>query len=367
MTVGFFSPMPPARTGVAAYASTLFNELRKIGDVTLGDIKADVRLYHLGNNHLHGEIYARALAGPGVIVLHDAVLHHFFLGSLSESVYLDEFVYNYGSWSAGLAGRLWRNRARSAVDPLYFQYPMLRRIVERSRAVIVHNPAAARLVRRHVPSARVFEIPHLFEPPAPPAGFDVIRLRAQLGATPSDTIYGIFGHLRESKRLMAVLDAFARLRRARERVLLLVAGDFASSDLARAAAPLLASQDGILRIDYAPETAFWLYAHAVDACINLRYPTAAETSGIAIRMMGIAKPVLLTAGEESEAFPADGVLRIDTGPAERDMLAEYMLWLARFPRDAQAIGAAARRHIAEHHAPAQVAARYWRVLEDSRA
>ena len=366
MTAGFFSPMPPARTGVAAYSSALFKELREFGPVALDDASAEVRLYHLGNNRLHRDIYRQALAHPGVVVLHDAVLQHFFLGSLSESAYVEEFVYNYGSWNTSLAERLWRSRARSAADPLYFQYPMLRRVVERSRAIIVHNPGAARIVREHVPSARVVEIPHLFETPSQPAPFDIIRLRAQLGASPSDCLYGIFGHLRESKRLITVLDAFTRLQRAGERVLLLVAGDFASSDLARAAAPLLASA-GIRRIGYTPETAFWMYAHAIDACINLRYPTAAETSGIAIRMMGIGKPVLLTAGAESANLPENAAIRIDSGPAEKDMLSEYMLWLARFPRDAQAIGAAAWRHIAEYHAPSRVAATYWRVLEESRA
>jgi hypothetical protein len=44
----------------------------------------------------------------------------------------------------------------------------------------------------------------------------------------------------------------------------------------------------------------------VDACINLRYPAAGETSGIAIRLMGIGKPVLLTDGEVL-AFPEGAV------------------------------------------------------------
>jgi glycosyltransferase involved in cell wall biosynthesis len=366
MTAGFFSPMPPARTGVADYSRALFEELCKIGPVKLGDTGAAARLYHLGNNQLHREIYREALAHPGVIVLHDAVLNHFFLGGLSEPAYIEEFVYNYGRWNAGLAGRLWSNRARSASDPLYFKYPMLRRIVERSLAVIVHNPAAARVVRQHVPAARVFEIPHLFATPTEPAGYEIVRLRDRLGAAPSDCLFAIFGHLRESKRLLSVIDAFNRLRRTGIRPLLLVAGDFASSDLARAAAPLVSSA-GIRRTGYLPEHAFWLHAHAVDACINLRYPTAAETSGIAIRLMGIGKPVVLTAGEEISGLPGAAVVRIDPGPAERDMLFEYMSWLARFPGDARAVGAAARAHIAEHHHPSRVAARYWRVLEDSVA
>src|SRR5262249_14011780 len=145
--------MPPEKTGVADYSAALLDGMRKLGPI--GE-DGDIALYHLGNNHLHREIYARALERPGAVVLHDAVLNHFFLGALDEAAYIDEFIVNYGEWTRGLASELWRNRARSAADPRYFEYPMLKRVAERSRAVIVHNPAAACAVQRHVPNARIF-------------------------------------------------------------------------------------------------------------------------------------------------------------------------------------------------------------------
>ncbi len=87
MTVGFFSPLPPARSGVADYSAELLRALEidePLGAVKVNARDADVPLYHLGNNPLHGEIYRHALETPGVTVLHDAVLHHFFLGSENE-------------------------------------------------------------------------------------------------------------------------------------------------------------------------------------------------------------------------------------------------------------------------------------------
>ncbi|MBZ5610435.1 MAG: glycosyltransferase [Acidobacteriia bacterium] len=361
MTVGFFSPLPPARTGVADYSAALLRALAALGPVKVNDRHADVCLYHLGNNRLHREIYQRALDTPGVVVLHDAVLHHFLLGELSEPEYVAEFVYNYGAWNEDLARDLWRRRARSATDPQYFSYPMLKRVAERSRAVVVHNPAAARMVLEHAPGAVVHEIPHLFEPPEFPAPAEVIRLRHELGLAPRIFLFAVFGHLRESKRLLSVLRAYERVRRESE-MALLVAGDFVSSDLARAAEPLLLPDRGILRTAYQPERDFWRYALATDACINLRYPAAGETSGISIRLMGAAKPVLVSAGLETSGFPQSACLRVDTGVGEEDLLAEYMLWLARFPSDAQAIGQRAAAHIGEFHAPARVAALYWRAL-----
>jgi len=92
VTAGFFSPLPPQPTGIADYSATLLAELRRHGTVEVAPSRCDVALYHLGNNGLHAGIYQRALAEPGVIVLHDAVLNHFLLGQLTASAYDDEFV-----------------------------------------------------------------------------------------------------------------------------------------------------------------------------------------------------------------------------------------------------------------------------------
>jgi glycosyltransferase involved in cell wall biosynthesis len=362
LKVGFFSPLPPARTGVADYSAALLRALEPLDQVAVNDRDANIALYHIGNNQLHRDIYQRALEVPGVVVLHDAVLQHFFLGSLSESDYVAEFVFNYGAWSEDLARDLWIHRARSAAGPQYFRYPMLRRIAERSLAVIVHNPRAADMVREHAPAAAIHEIPHLWEPRPSPADFDVIRLRAELGLLPHTFLFGVFGHLRESKRVPTVLRAFERARNAAD-VALLIAGDFVSPDLARSLEPVLGTA-GFLRIGYTKERDFWRYAAAVDACINLRYPAAGETSGIAIRLMGIGKPVIMTAACETSRFPDATCLRVDPGVAEEEMLAEYMVWLARFPEDARAIGRRASAHIREFHAVERVAHQYWQALQD---
>ncbi|MFN3323968.1 MAG: glycosyltransferase family 4 protein [Bryobacteraceae bacterium] len=363
MKVGYYSPLPPERTGVADYSAALLAELRKLGEVEVGGDR-DVSLYHIGNNGLHREIYRRAIERPGIAVLHDAVLQHFFLGSLDAGQYEEEFVYNYGEWHRDLARDLWSGRARSAADPRYFAYPMLRRIAECSRAVIVHNPGAAAIVARHAPRARVVEIPHLFQTPGPLHGSEPILLRSGWGLPARAFVFGVFGHLRESKRLTTVLRAFTRVKGSGAPVALLIAGEFASSDLARALEPML-RQPGILRAGYTPDPEFWRLAHAVDACINLRYPPAGETSGIAIRMMGIGKPVVVTDGPEVSRYPEAACVRVESGACETEMLAAAMEWLARHPEDAREIGIRARAHILEHHRADVVARRYRAAVESA--
>ena len=365
MKVAYYAPLPPARTGVADYAAALLAALRRHGTVEPNAREAGIALYHLGNNQLHRAIYRRALAEAGVVVLHDAVLHHFFLGALDRAAYVDEFVYNYGAWHRTLAEDLWRGRASSGFDRRYFDYPMLKRIAERSRAVVVHNPAAARMVREHAPGAAVVEIPHLFAPPELPSGWEAIRMRQSLGVPAHEFLFGVFGYLRESKRLFAVLRAFHRLRQARPHACtnarLLVAGPFVSSDLERAAGPLLTAP-GIVRLPYLAERDFWRAALAVDACINLRYPAAGETSGIAIRLMGVAKPVLLTGGEENSRYPPAACLRIEPGLAEEDSLWHNMFLLTSMRECAGEIGLRASGHIVERHQAVRIAGQYWDTL-----
>ncbi len=361
MIVGFHSPLPPAPTGVADYAAALLEALRALGELKVNEPGGDVCLYHLGNNQLHAGIYRQALRRPGVVVLHDAVLHHFFLGSLGREAYIEEFVWNYGAWSRGLAAELWDERRRSAYDDRYFRYAMVRRVAEASRAVVVHNPGAARIVAAHAPGARVVEIPHLFRAPAPVAEAEAVRWRGRHGIAPRTFLFGVFGHLRESKRLLPAMRAVGRVREAGVDAALLVSGEFASPDLARAAEPLLAAP-GVVRTGFLPEREFWTAAMAVDACVNLRAPAAGETSGIGIRLMGIGKPVLVTAGEETARFPETACVRVESGVAEERMLAHYMMCLALTRGAARDIGSRAAAHIAAHHAPAEVARRYWEVL-----
>jgi glycosyltransferase involved in cell wall biosynthesis len=363
MTAGSFAPLPPAASGVADYAAHLLNGLRAHGRVEVDDAQADIALYHIGNNPLHRAIYKRAVDRPGVAVLHDAVLQHFFLSSLDEAGYVGEFVHNYGEWMTDFAGELWAGRARSGADPRYFEYPMLKRIAQRSRAVIVHNAAAARAVRRHAPEARVEEIPHLFVPPAHmPSESETGQLRAELGLGPKTLLAGVFGHQRETKRLHAVMRALDRASRAGADVRLLVAGAFVSTNLERALGPMLADPC-VMRVGYLPEHDFWRYAAAVDVCVNLRFPTAGETSGIAIRLMGIGKPVIFTAGEELARIPQNAALRVEMGALEEEMLAGYLVWLAQDREAASEIGRRAAAHIAHEHSLDDVAGRYWRVLK----
>jgi glycosyltransferase involved in cell wall biosynthesis len=360
MTVGYHAPAPGSHSGVADYAETLRTALKRLGRVESGAREADIHLYHLGNNRLHEDVYARALATPGVVVLHDAVLHHFLLSSLSREEYVSEWVYNYGEWRRDLGEELWRERARASVDPRYFQFPMLRRVIEQSIGVIVHNPGASRIAREQG-AKQVKIVPHFFQASESPDAAEIERFRQRLGIGQDVRLFGLFGYLREPKRVLPCIRAFRRLHAVRPETALLLAGEVVSGDLERVLKnePNWAS---IYRLGHLSESDFRIAGAAVDCCLNLRYPGVGETSGIAIRLMGLGKPVIVTDNAENSDFPPATVLRVSAGVAEAEELFDHVLLVTEFPGIAREIGSEARLHIQKCHALEAVARQYWEAL-----
>jgi hypothetical protein len=254
-----------------------------------------------------------------------------------------------------LAESLWQGRSRSAADPQYFQYAMVKRIAERSRAVIVHNPAAAAIVRQHHAAANVIEIPHLLIPHRSPHAAEAERLRASFGP---GLHFGIFGHLRESKRVLPILRLFARLPECT----LLLAGAMASSDLRRACAPYLSAAN-VHRIGFLSPEAYWRAAMAVDACINLRYPAAGETSGVTLGMMGVGTPVLMSDSFENSHYPEGTCLKTSPGVAETPEVEAFARWALHRRATLREIGIEGQAHVRRYHDPETAADLYVRTLD----
>jgi glycosyltransferase involved in cell wall biosynthesis len=365
MTLGYFAPLPPSPSGVADYAATMLEAFSARGAVRV-NAPGDLSLYHIGNNRLHAAIYQRALREPGVVLLHDALLHHLLLGLLEEDAYLAEFTANYGPWTLDLARHLWNGRAQAMSNPLYFRYPLLRSLSRASLGMVVHSAAAASAVRAHCPDAAILEIPHLnLEDPArsPSAAERESFRRDHLGVARGEFLLGVYGHLRETKRLASILAALDAIRALGVPAKLLIAGAFASDDYGRALGPVLRTHAAVILRGPSSADAFRLLLTAADVCVNLRYPSAGESSGIAVRAMALGVPLIVSEGMEADAGPPGTVVPVQTGPAEVPALVETLEWLAQDPRARAAIAGRAQAHCLETRDPARVCARLREWIE----
>ena len=270
----------------------------------------DVAIYQLGNNPHHEFVYAEAMRNPGVAVLHDLVLHHLIvemtLARGDVEGYVTALRANHGD-----AGAAWaRGRAAGLHSEMgNFLLPASVQVVHRSRSVIVHNGWAADRLRSFGVTTPVHVVPHPYEPDR--TLHDRAAIRAELGFAPTDRVFGLFGFLTSAKRAEVVIEAFREARRTNAGVRLLVVGEPAPnielSSLAGA---------GVTITGYVNDEDFGRYYAATDRLVNLRYPSAGESSGTLIRAFAAGKPVAVSDYAQFAEFPDDVVVKIPFGASE---------------------------------------------------
>jgi glycosyltransferase involved in cell wall biosynthesis len=366
MRVAYFSPMPPERSGIADYSALLLPELRRRLDVAVVRRgrkrplrEADLALYHVGNNpDVHGWIVDALRRRPGVVVLHDFVLHHLVagltVGRRDGHGYLDAM-----EREGGVVGRLLGHAVLDKrIPPLWESRPdefhLAGEVLELATALIVHSDYVRDRARAAGYGGRVFVVPH----PAWPVP------EHEVEAVEGTPLIGAFGNLNATKRVPQLLEAFARLRRTHpDARLLLVGAASPGFDLERRLQRLGLDATGLTRVDYVEEGRLWRLMDACDAVVSLRSPTMGETSGTAIRALSLGKPLVVSDVGWFGELPDDVALKIAVDEQEGATLAAALQALADSPDVRAAMGAAARDLAVRRHAVDRVADLYAAALE----
>jgi len=362
MRLAYFTPLPPSKSGIADYNSELLPYLAKGAEISVFVEEADelrenrdradfsihgasdfedlrrhrpfdLCVYHLGNNPHHEYIYELATRTPGLLVLHEHCVHHLIawktLGRKDEGAYWNEMFYSYGR----RGGRLADMRA-GAIGSDYQQFltPLNRRVVEGSLGVVVHNAYAASQLELAPDGVPVEIIPHHLSPKAYELdGMDKIECRRGLGIPDDAWVIGSFGFVTESKRLPTALAAFKELLRVVPNAMFLVVGE---DHRKWSVAPLI-EEMGLQKCarltGYTTERDFFRYLKAVDVAVNLRYPTAGETSGTLIRALGAGLPLVVTDFGQFAELPDDVCLKVSGAENEERELYLALRALARRP------------------------------------
>jgi glycosyltransferase involved in cell wall biosynthesis len=391
MKIAYFSPLPPRRTGIADYSRDLLPALVRHAEVDLwidspvdgGELprcamfnyveqpalrhelgKYDAAVYHMGNSEAHANIYRMLLAHPGVVVLHDVVLHHFFadhcLNELrSPAAYIEEMAYNYGRRGEELARSVMRDR-RPIWEQEPARYPLNKRVLDHARGVIVHSDFAAGLVREshpHLPLAKV-DLPVTIGELSP----DRKDLRARYGIPAGRVIIASLGFGSAAKRIELILRAVARLKH--KDVLYLMIGEVGENFRRRLRA---AGLEDIARITgYVDWQTFNDYCNLIDVGIDLRYPTMGESSASVCRVLGAGKPCVVSNLGWFAELPADCVVKVNPA-ADEDELARCLDDLIAGDSLRRRMGDNARQYIRERHCAERAARAYVGFLDEVRS
>lgn len=367
--VGWVSPLPPLRSGIADYSAELVPALASRLRLTLfapsppetplfpslpvyplealpdWAVHLDGLLYHLGNNPYHTDIYRLALRLPGIVVLHDYILHHLVARCTFAAGDMAGYLYHL-AYACGRAGVAMAVRRSNGIfsEREQFLEPLYSLLLDRSLGVIVHSRWAAEQLRRDHPHLPVAIIPHHLSPyPLP----DREEARRRLGLTPDEVMVASFGFMTPEKRVERFLWACARLRRDFPRTRCFLVGEPSPAlDL-----PRLLTQLGLTDVvvtGYVDMEEFYRHIAACDIAVSLRYPSAGETSGALVRLLGSGKAVILPNMQQFAEWPDEVCLKVDPGPLAGPMLLYYLRRLVADEELRYRLGESARRYVAEH-------------------
>ena len=382
-----FTPLPPERNGIADYAAFLLGALAEhydcgaacedwLADAPPGVAVVDPALAHrraagggrvlhqLGNNPGHGFVLRAVRHAPGVSTLHDPGLLHLRQTTGAPRGALLAGLRDAPPAFARYARQVAAEDRWSRGDHLLFD--MAGEVLARSRAVAVHSRFARNRLRAlhgEEATGHVEVIPHLLPPLAVPSRGEA---RARLGIPPDAFLVCTAGFATAAKRLDWLIAAMDLAAGRGAAFLWIHAGAERSEEFPLAAAiaerPALRNRARIT--GYLSEGALTDHVAAADALVNLRFPSAGESSGSLARGFAAGAGCVVSDTGAYAELPRNAVLHVPLAGAV-PALAEALAALAADPARAAAIGEEGRRFAAAEMALPAVALRYRALIEAS--
>lgn len=377
MRLNWFSPLPPAKSGIADYTFGILPELSSRAEVTLWTDRAgwDSRLekyaevrhyrpdrmdwvklnraelsfYNIGNNHLHhASIWQVSRKSPGIVILHDVRLHDFF-DSLyrgqwrDQAGYLAQIKKHYGQEGLRVATEFVSAR-QGDFDLMAQRFPMTGAVLENALGAVVHTGDAFN-------ELRVSNRCPVFHAPLPSAPISTSATTDGKPAKPYRLI--IFGHIGRNRRLDAVLEALAHLSQ-RDLFQLDIYGEIDDAKTLRQRIHALNLRDTVKVHGYAPAGDLDHALSIAHVAINLRYPTMGEASASQLRIWEHALPSLVTRVGWYASLSPDAVAHVRPDNEVVDIRSHLETFLQDPERFAR-MGRHGRRLVeTEHHPQAYV-------------
>jgi len=328
MRLAWFTPWPPQPTGVAGRSADVTRELARRdhaidvfvdaseillpgrwpdGPPARGEVRVqnahdfvwrhgrdpyDLLVYQVGNSKLHEFIWPYLFRWPGLVVLHDARLHHArghaLLRHGRQTAYRAEFRWNHPD-----AGEGAEIGVRGFSGVYSYQWPMVRAVVESARLVATHARRTQMQLADASPGRAIVYIALGMGRTELPN--DVLRaeIRRAWGVEPEAVTFGVFGGLTEEKRIEPILRAFAAAR-ARVPHGYLVFGGTATADVdLDNLIESLRLGDRVIRLPPLDDDQFEDSIAAIDVSLNMRWPTALEMSGPWVQAIAAGRPTVM--------------------------------------------------------------------------
>jgi glycosyltransferase involved in cell wall biosynthesis/SAM-dependent methyltransferase len=386
MRIAWYSPLPPIPSGISDYTVELVPYIAEKAEVDvfcprLGMFRKprapkgarhveppeylpwryDGTFYHLGNNPHHEYVYQVARRRPEIDVFHDGVLHHLIADITIErggdpGRYERILHGEYGERGTQLAVL---RRSGIATDFEKFLYPLTAHVAQQAKGIVVHSRDAAERMREAAPDVPLVVIPHhAGETPERVAGMSREEARDRLTIAQDALVIGHFGFITRPKQPAAVIGGFGMLHREfPEAILLMVGADHTGGALGRMVDRLGLGR-AVKMVGYVDIERFYVFLKACDAVINLRYPTAGESSGTLARSLAEGRVLLVNNYASWAELPEDVALKVEIDRPQTEQVGQHLLRIARDPALRARMEENARRYALERLDPRKCGDQY---------
>lgn len=261
--------------------------------------KADrvLRIYQLANGNPHEFILDEFMKLSGIVLLHDVSLYWLLSGyEHTCDIFLAREL---GIIHGGLALKaldwdVYPDTASQFAHAVYFN----RIVGEKAAGIITHSGYMKNLLSEKFPETPIRHLPLMLNTTEPIKIHDdkeVNRIRRRLGIGKEKVVFGIFGYMAKHKRILEILNAFLKASEEDSGFQVLLCGKW--DPLLRSLCSYTISAlrlRGCIKIrnKYLKRNKLLSYMQVCDYMVNLRYPTAGESSGVAVEANTLGIPVI---------------------------------------------------------------------------
>jgi glycosyltransferase involved in cell wall biosynthesis len=291
------------------------------GSSELNDLSQhDALVYNMGDYlPFHDDIHAVSREHPGVVILHDRVLHHLFAGKWligpdsSRQLYVERMRAYYGEHGAQVA-RLSLEGERRPVwesDEEVLSYPLYEEGLLDAIGVITHSEGQADDIRaRWIGPVRALHLPCYSD-----------TLREVDGGPPPESAGPVrlltVGHLNPNKQVHRVVEMLAADPKLAAQVTYTIVGPddgFKSyvSDLRRFVARHV-DRLNVEILGWQPPERLDQLMRQTDIFVNLRHPVMEGSSASLMRQLAYGRPVLCFGSGFFGELPGEAVVRVPAG------------------------------------------------------
>lgn len=391
--IAYFSPVSPQKSGISIYSEELLFALsRYIPNIDLfvdegiipsnqyiqehirwysyidfpkhlSEKNYDTIIYNMGNNTIHEYIYKSLLRYPGIVILHDYVLHpfiqHITLYAGKENEYVEEMKYAYGN-----EGEYYAKKCLEGLQlPIdYFKFPLNEKIIDSNRKIIVHSDFIRNLLAKY---SHIDVIPLGSDPFTYQEDF-IQKSKNELDLIDVFPIIATFGFMNTNKRISIILEVFKSIIVLYPRAKFVLCGEI-DKNFKREIQTLSKEygiSNNIIITGHVDDHLYFEYLSTVDIAINLRSPTMGESSKTALDSLSFSIPTIVSNIGSYTELPDNCCWKVDVDSDERELLLAYIMELVQNDRLRRKMGINAREYIEKNHKWDKVAQQYVHLIEE---